>query len=119
MTLFIPFFFFYPFVQKVVTWALRLRHGENQQVNICNSVCSVLCWTKAQDQGSTSKGHLNLERSCRGAVEMNLARNDEVAGSIPGLAQWLKGSGVAMSYGVGCGHGQILHRCGCGVGQKL
>ena len=29
-------------------------------------------------------------------------RNHEVAGSIPGLAQWVKGSGVAVSCGVGC-----------------
>ena len=38
--------------------------------------------------------------SCRGAAEKNLARNHEVVGSIPGLAQWV-GSGVAMSCGVG------------------
>ena len=31
-------------------------------------------------------------------------RNHEVAGSIPGLAQWVKGSGIAVSCGVG-------HRC--------
>jgi len=28
--------------------------------------------------------------SCRGAAEKNLTRNLEVAGSIPGLAQWVK-----------------------------
>ena len=32
---------------------------------------------------------------------MNPTRNHEVAGSIPGLAQWVKGSGIAMSCGVG------------------
>ena len=28
--------------------------------------------------------------SCRGAVEMNPTGNHEVAGSIPGLTQWVK-----------------------------
>ena len=31
----------------------------------------------------------------------NLTRNHEVAGSIPGLAQWVGGSGIAVSCGVG------------------
>ena len=35
----------------------------------------------------------------------NQTGNHEVAGSIPGLAQWVKGSSVAVSCGVGC-------RCG-------
>ena len=39
---------------------------------------------------------------------MNPIRNHEAAGSVPGLAQWVGGSGVAMSYGVG-------HRCGLGM----
>ena len=28
--------------------------------------------------------------SCHGIVEMNLTRNHEVVGSIPGLTQWIK-----------------------------
>ena len=36
---------------------------------------------------------------------VNPTRNHEVAGLVPGLAQWVKGSGVAVSCGVGC-------RCG-------
>ena len=35
----------------------------------------------------------------------------EDAGLIPGLTQWIKGSGIATSYSVGC--------CGCGVGWQL
>ena len=35
----------------------------------------------------------------------NLTRNHEVAGSVPALAQWVKGSSVAVSCGVGCRHG--------------
>ena len=38
----------------------------------------------------------------------NQTRNHEVAGSIPGLAQWVKGSGVA-GVAVSCGVG---YRCG-------
>ena len=36
---------------------------------------------------------------------MNPTRNHEVAGSIPALAQWVKGSGIAVSCGVGCRRG--------------
>ena len=34
----------------------------------------------------------NSWSSCHGTVEMNPTRNDEVAGSIPGLAQWVRDS---------------------------
>ena len=34
----------------------------------------------------------------------NPPRNHEVSGSVPGLAQWVKGSGIAVSCGVGCRH---------------
>ena len=46
----------------------------------------------------------NFRSSCYGAAEMNLARNLEVAGSIPGLAQWVKDLVFAVSCGIG-------HRC--------
>ena len=32
----------------------------------------------------------------------NPTRNHEVAGSVPALAQWVNGSSVAVSCGVGC-----------------
>ena len=40
-----------------------------------------------------------------GSVVTNPISIHEVAGLIPGLAQWIKGSSVAMSCGVGCRHG--------------
>ena len=38
-------------------------------------------------------------------METNPTRNHEVEGLIPGLAQWVKGAGIALSCSVG-------HRCG-------
>ena len=35
----------------------------------------------------------------------NPIKNHEVVGSVPALAQWVKGSGVAVSCGVGCRRG--------------
>ena len=50
----------------------------------------------------------------------NLTRNHEVSGLIPGLAQWVNGSGIAVSCGVGCrlGSDPVL-LCGSGIGQQL
>ena len=42
--------------------------------------------------------------SHRGSAITNLTRIHEGVGLIPDLTQWVKGSGVAVSYGVG-------HRC--------
>ena len=44
--------------------------------------------------------------SCHGGVETNPTRNLEVAGSISGLAQWLRI--IATSCGVGCRRGLDL-----------
>ena len=37
-----------------------------------------------------------------GSAAMNSTSICEETGSIPGLTQWVKGSGIAMSCGVGC-----------------
>ena len=50
----------------------------------------------------------NFGSSHHGAVEMNPTRNDEVAGSIPGLAQWVKDLASAMRYGLGHKHSSDL-----------
>ena len=55
--------------------------------------------------------NLWMQSSCRGAAETNPNRNREVAGSIPGLAQWLRICGVALS----CGGSQTWLETGVGV----
>ena len=55
--------------------------------------------------------------SHRGAVETKPTRNHEVAGLIPGLAEWVKDLAVVWVADVawiwrGCG-------CGCGIGRQL
>ena len=58
-------------------------------------------------------------RSFCGSVVTNLTSIHEDAGLIPGPAQWIKGSGVAMSCGAGADAAWIWRCCDCGVGQQL
>ena len=86
-----------------------MAYGSSQDLScVCSSaaafdLCHSLqqCWifnplSKAKDQTciltDTKKYFFKRNRrsSCHGAVEMNPTRNHEIAGSVHGLAQWVK-----------------------------
>ena len=60
-----------------------------------------------------------VRRSHPGAEEMNLTRNHEVEGSIPGLFQWVKNLALLWAVVQFTDATQILHCYGCAVGQQL
>ena len=58
--------------------------------------------------------------SHRGSVVLNPTSVREDVGLIPGLSQWVKGSGMAMSCVVQVADAAWIPRCcGCGVGRQL
>ena len=50
--------------------------------------------TRKKTAHSTATKTVKKRSSCRGTAEMNPARNHEVVGSIPGLAQQVKDSAL-------------------------
>ena len=51
---------------------------------------SIRCLAKLPNRVLFELGWEEGGSSCCGTVEMNLTRNHEVAGSVPGLALWVK-----------------------------
>ena len=75
----------------------RSRAGDREKASVKGSLASSVC------SFSSWKNVFGSSRC--GAAEMNLTRNREVVGSIPGLAQWVKDPVLPVSCGVG-------RRCG-------
>ena len=70
-------------------WKTEAQHGDGDENDVSeyqpagDGVCEQ---SRDMEVGKILAGR----SSCCGAVEMNLTRKHEVAGSIPGLARWVK-----------------------------
>ena len=58
--------------------------------NVCNATCQFYLSETGQKVIRIIFCRKKERSSCRGPAEMNPTRNYEVAGSIPGLSQWIK-----------------------------
>ena len=75
--------------------------------------------SKADFNRATLNTTKNKQESHCGSAVTNPTRIHEHAASIPGLAQWVKGSSAAMSCGIGRRLGSDPMFCGCGTGRQL
>ena len=64
----------------------------------------ILCYRSMFSSKFTVLNISNFRSSCPDSVEMNLTSNPEIAGLIPGLAQWVKDPVLPAS----CSTGQWL-----------
>ena len=51
---------------------------------------TIVFWRSGVGMTGQTNSKIYMGSSCCGAVETNPTRNHDVAGSIPGLAQWVK-----------------------------
>ena len=82
-----------------------MMHWRNQYFSFILSIFHIKSypWIKLKENGR----HIitNYRSSCCGSVVTNPTGTPKDTSLVPSFAQWVKGSGVAMSCGVGC-------RCG-------